>query len=307
MIALACGDALGAAVKGMSRAQIAQAFPSGLERFRPGHAQSRMPGHPPGLPTDETELTLGLAEAYFLESGMLRIPTLIRCWVRWFENGPYQELDPEPTCHQALMKLANGVSFLKSALPSPSAGAAMRAAPIGMIFAFEADARLSDSLLQTSLTHHHPEAEAAALAMAEAVAFLLRTHQRPFSRERFLETLYDAIAPHAPSLASALDYLPENPKDPSSHVLELLPAALSIFLRHHDDLPRALATAASAGGPTDTLASMVGALCGAYLGLEAVPSLWRQKLKIRDRLERAAYGLNILGNARWTYLNEITR
>jgi ADP-ribosylglycohydrolase len=307
LIALACGDALGAAVQGMSHAQISQAFPLGLSQYQPGHALSGIPDHAPGRPTDETEMTLGLAEAYFLEAGMLRIPTLIRSWVRWYQEGPYWELGPDPACHQALMKLANGVSFLKSAVPSPGSGAAMRVAPVGMIFAFEAEARHGDALTQAALTHDHPAAAAGALCMAEAVAFLVRMHQRPFSRDAFLSTLVDATLPHSPAFAQALQALPHSPRDLSDSVTETVPAALSLFLQHRDHLPAAVMAAASAGGDTDTLASMVGALAGAYLGVDAIPAPWRDGLQIRDRLDRAAQGLNILANARWACLEETGR
>lgn len=307
MTALACGDALGAAVKGMSHAQISQAFPLGLSLFQPGHALSRIPGHPPGLPTDETELTLGLAEAYFLEAGMLRIPTLIRTWLNWYQQGPYWELGPDPTCHQALMKLANGVSFLKSAIPSPGSGAAMRVAPVGLIFACEPNARHSDALLQTALTHDHADAAAGALCMAEAVAFLVRMHQRPFSRDAFLSTLVDATLPHSPAFARALQTLPNSPRDLSGTVTQTVPAALSLFLQHRDDLAAAVMAAVMAGGDTDTLASMVGALAGAYLGVDAIPAPWRDGLQRRDRIDRAAQGLNILGNARLACLGEADR
>ena len=304
MIALACGDALGAAVSGMSAAQIAQAFPLGITQYQAGHALSRLPDHPPGLPTDDTEMTLGLAEAYLLEAGMLRIPTLIRSWVRWYQEGPYWELDPDTSCHQALMKLANGVSFLKSAQPSPSSGSIMRATPIGLVFAFEETHRHSDALLQSALTHDHPDAAAGSVCMAEAVAFLLRTHQRPFSRDSFLSALVDATLPHSPGFARALYSLPKSPRDLSGHASETVPAALSLFLQHRDDLPAALMAAIAVGGPTDTLASMVGALAGAYLGQDAIPMSWRDTLQILPRVERAALGINILANARWVCLED---
>ena len=303
-MALACGDALGAAVSGMSHAQIAQAFPLGLDRFHPGHALSRLPDHTPGLPTDETEMTLRLAEAYFLEAGMLRIPTLVRSWVRWYQEGPYRELDPDPACHQALMKLANGVSFLKSAQRSPGTGSAMRVAPIGLIFAFEETHRHADALLQSALTHDHAEAAAAALCMAEAVAFLLRTQKRPFSRDAFLETLFDVTQAQSPELARTLKALPKAPQDLSDRAIETIPAALSLFLQHRDDLPAAMMAAAHAGGPTDTLASLVGALAGAYLGIDAIPKPWIDGLQNLPRLERSAQGVNILANARWACLQD---
>ncbi len=299
LLALACGDALGAAVQGMAHDRIALAFPHGLMPFQPGHPESKLPNHPPGLPTDETLMSLGLAEAYMLEAGMLSIPTLIQSWLRGYHEGPPIS---DKASQQALMKLANGVSFLKCASPFPSYGAAMRVAPIGLIFAFEADYRESDSYLQATLTHEHPEAEAGSLAIAEALAFLVRAQGRPFSRDAFLGTLAKATTPISPAFTRALCDLPDGPRDVSSHVSDTVPAALSLFLQHRDDLPRAVMTAAAAGGVTDTLASMVGALAGAYLGLDAIPMTWRNALQNLERVERAAKGTSIIAVARWASL-----
>lgn len=307
MLALACGDALGAAVDGMSHARIAQAFPLGLDQYQEGHALSQIPGHPPGLPTDDTEMMLRLAEAYMLEAGMLRIPTLIRSWLRWYQDGPYWELAPAKASHQALMKLANGVSFLKSATPSDENSSATRAAPIGLIFAFEADHRESDALLQSALTHDHAAASAGSLAMAEAIAFLVRMQKRPFSRDAFLSTLVEAAEPHSPGFARALATLPKTPRDVSSSVSETVPAALSLFLQHRDNLPQAVMAAAMAGGDTDALASLVGALAGAYLGVEAIPEAWLDGLQNRDRVDHAAQGTTIIATARWACLQDSNR
>ncbi|MNR66170.1 hypothetical protein D3C85_1895310 [compost metagenome] len=49
---------------------------------------------------------------------------------------------------------------------------------------------------------------------------------------------------------------------------------------------------------------MVGSLAGAYLGQDAIPASWRDGLQILPRIERAAQGINILGNARWACLED---
>lgn len=61
----------------------------------------------------------------------------------------------------------------------------------------------------------------------------------------------------------------------SSFALESVPFAIATFLRHPSDFHAAIDEAILAGGDTDTNAAMVGALVGAYAGLEAIPEKWR--------------------------------
>ncbi len=59
---------------------------------------------------------------------------------------------------------------------------------------------------------------------------------------------------------------------------ETLPAALVIFEHCHGDLLRAIALANTLHKSADSLPAMVGALCGAYQGVDAVPQIWRDAL-----------------------------
>lgn len=61
-----------------------------------------------------------------------------------------------------------------------------------------------------------------------------------------------------------------------------VPTAVALFLRSPDDLETALVSAVQTGGDTDTIASMVGAIAGARVGLTARP-LQRQSMAV-DRL-----------------------
>jgi poly(ADP-ribose) glycohydrolase ARH3 len=50
--------------------------------------------------------------------------------------------------------------------------------------------------------------------------------------------------------------------------------ALYCFLRHRDSYSACVHPAVFIGGDTDTIASMAGALSGAYLGEAAIPAGW---------------------------------
>lgn len=64
------------------------------------------------------------------------------------------------------------------------------------------------------------------------------------------------------------------------------PAALHAVLVHQHDYAAAILATARAGGDNAGRAAMVGACLGAYLGVDAVPASWRNRLTARDLIER---------------------
>jgi poly(ADP-ribose) glycohydrolase ARH3 len=61
--------------------------------------------------------------------------------------------------------------------------------------------------------------------------------------------------------------------------------------RHPMAYSEALFCAVLNGGGRDTLGAMAGAISGAYLGIEAVPKSWREKLENREKIEALASSL----------------
>jgi poly(ADP-ribose) glycohydrolase ARH3 len=72
---------------------------------------------------------------------------------------------------------------------------------------------------------------------------------------------------------------------------ESMPFALYSFLCFPESFEACLFCAILNGGDRDTLGAMAGALSGAYLGVEAIPNIWRRKLENRERIERLASSL----------------
>jgi len=76
--------------------------------------------------------------------------------------------------------------------------------------------------------------------------------------------------------------------DPEKAVLELgngieafnsVPTAIYCFLSRPDSFAGAISGAISLGGDTDTIGAMTGAISGAYLGVDAIPGRWQDKLE----------------------------
>ena len=74
-------------------------------------------------------------------------------------------------------------------------------------------------------------------------------------------------------------------------VHESLPFAIYAFLRHPKSFEACLFCAILNGGDRDTLGAMACAVSGAYLGIEAIPQAWREKLENRQHIEDLAIKL----------------
>ena len=98
-------------------------------------------------------------------------------------------------------------------------------------------------------------------------------------------------------MAPDLDYihpaheLPYSLLNVESNVSEAIPTAVGIFLIFRHNYEEAAISSASAGGDTDTVAAIVGALAGSYHGASAIPQRWIDKLADRDRLESTVQAL----------------
>ncbi|MDH5781336.1 MAG: ADP-ribosylglycohydrolase family protein, partial [Dehalococcoidia bacterium] len=70
--------------------------------------------------------------------------------------------------------------------------------------------------------------------------------------------------------------------------LNSVPTAIYCFLKQPKSYKDSVIYAISLGGDTDTIASMAGAISGAYLGVEAIPQEWRLKLENKAYIEDLA-------------------
>ena len=77
-----------------------------------------------------------------------------------------------------------------------------------------------------------------------------------------------------------------------------VPTAIFAFLSHPQDFASTVIYAVSLGGDTDTIASMAGAISGAYLGVEALPSQWQRQLENRAYILKLADRLWQIASAR---------
>jgi len=184
----------------------------------------------------------------------------------------------------------------------------MRVAPIGLLF-WNNHARLKEVAYQASLiTHSHILGKEGAALQALAVALAVAEEpDKPVNLQSFISRLQDSTTEDVyRTKISKFGALLEHPSDRGGVVYQLghgieafnsVPTAIFAFLAHPQDFVSTVIYAVSLGGDTDTIASMAGAISGAYLGIDTIPSEWQEQLENRDYISNLADRLWQLASA----------
>jgi poly(ADP-ribose) glycohydrolase ARH3 len=270
-LGLAVADALGAPWEGLSAGMI---YDMGPASKIVEHEEATRLSY-----TDDTQMTIGVAQQ-LIEYGEINIEQLA---TRFAEN-----YHPDRGYGQGARKIINAIGFgedwqqlaqtIFNGAGSLGNGAAMRIAPVALLFADDRDRSrlLQQAKLSALPTHTHPIAIDSARIMAYAIALAAHSFQQQFDRQTFLAELL-RIAEHDEfqwqlKLAQQLE-----PFQSFSSFGNSLEANLSVitsimcFCDCPDDYQAAIARALGQGNDVDTLAAMTGALSGARLGYAAIP------------------------------------
>jgi poly(ADP-ribose) glycohydrolase ARH3 len=187
-------------------------------------------------------------------------------------------------------------------------GAAMRAAPIGLLFCHDLDLVRKQACLSALPTHVHPIGIEGAQLLAQAVALAAR--EEAFDRRAFYRTLLTACrseefrwALKAASRLRRLHSLAFLGSSLEAH--RSVVTAIACFTVSPDSYEEIIARAISLGDDTDTVAAMAGAIAGAHLGIEGVPSLALGQLENgaqgRTAIEDLARRLHDAYLTRWQF------
>ncbi|MFE2064603.1 ADP-ribosylglycohydrolase family protein [Streptomyces sp. NPDC059467] len=242
-------------------------------------------------------------------------------FVDWYQS-PENNRAPGRTCLRAcnLLKEEGRVWQDASQIDSKGCGANMRVAPVGLAPGLSDEQRAGAAQLQSALTHGHPTALAASDLTARTVRLLaqgtgpadlidrlrsyavenrtryhhtwlgdLWTRSQDPDPEHFiargwddclaiLDRLRDAVptaSPEAdPCLATGAGWIAE----------EALATGLLCFLLFPDEPLLALRRAACSSGDSDSIACLTGAFAGAWLGEDAWPAEWADRIEYRGDL-----------------------
>lgn len=245
--------------------------------------------------TDDTAMAIGLAES-IAEVGGLDPQHLGDTFRANFEREPWRGYAPGPPTVFARVQ-SEGISYAEAARGlfggegSFGNGAAMRIAPVGLFFAAaDPDTLYERVRASASVTHAHPLGidGAAVLARAVARAATWPTGE-PLSGAAFARALARfARSDEMQARMGQVVTLLEEGAPPSAvpgwlrrgvAAHESVPFAIYAFLRHPRSFEACLFCAALHSGDRDTVGAMACGLSGAHLGVERIPSAWREKLE----------------------------
>ncbi len=255
--------------------------------------------------TDDTAMALGIAES-LVRMKKIDQQDLGDTFRRNFENEPWRGYGSGPPVIFSIVK-KTGISYVEAAKSlfdgrgSLGNGAAMRIAPLGLFY------RLSQTLyenagLSAEVTHTHPLGIDGAALQAAAVADAVSLDAiRIFPKEKFIGRLIDmartVVMKEKMTIVRDLINDNESPEEAarligrSVAVYESMPFAVYSFMRHSESFEKCIYCAVLNGGDRDTLGAMAGAISGAYLGIEAIPDVWKKKLENRAMIEELAVEL----------------
>ncbi len=290
LIGQCLGDALGFPVEGYPP-EICQQYVT--EVLKAGRAGERGRGSFSfGQYTDDSQLARELLESYVACKGFDpryyagRISSII-AEGRIVGRGRATE--------EAAGRLAGGASWEEAGTPPPSAGngSAMRAGPVGLLFFDDPKELVRRAHDQGRITHQDRRCSAGAVAIAGAVALALESER--IRADQFLSQLVEWTEMIEGSVASGIgqlrEWMPLPPHEAATFISKagspdysdewqgISPFvtgsvlwSLYSFLRTPNDYWETVCTAIAVGGDVDTTATMAGAISGAFLGLEGIPS-----------------------------------
>jgi len=284
VLGAAVGDALGFPVEFLSPEQIvAQYGPDGI---------TCLPTETLALYSDDTQmaeivlrvLMRARQERWDLEATMNELG---RGFASWAEAPQGGHRFPGRACLAGARAFAAGASWRTAGAPDAGGcGSVMRVYPFGLLFQDEPDRAVAWAVEHSRLTHGAPLALAACAGMTAGVLGVLAdaTPAQVVREIASAAAAWDDVtgdmvkkaaddALNGTSPVAVLDVL----RGWAAH--EALAAAVFVFLRHPDDYRAAAREAANTPGDSDSIATLVGALVGARLGIHGLPGDWLPHLE----------------------------
>lgn len=270
-LGLALGDALGATVEFMTRAEIRAAH--GVHREITGGGWLHLKA---GKVTDDTEMSLCVARAIDAADGW-DLRGIADRFAAWMRGGP---ADVGSTVRRGIRRyMLEGTLDGGEHQGDAGNGAAMRMVPVAL--ATLADRALLErrALEQARLTHHHPLSDAACVHVGE----LLHLAVLARSKTRLRRAADELVA-----RASAFAFSPY-PGLATGYVVDTLQTVLHAFFTTRR-FEECLVTVVNRGGDADTTGAIAGAVAGAYYGADELPPRWLKRLDpaVRAEIERLA-------------------
>ncbi len=293
MLGAAMGDALGKQNEGRKRDDIlTEGYITDYGKAPPGSPGDKLRA---GMYTDDTDQMLVLAASLIRCRGF-DVRDFAKRFAQWGADAMADRTRSPllgPSSSRAITHLSSGSGWEESGSHIPSCGSSMRVAPIGLFYK-DLDAVESMAALSSIPTHNSKNAIGGAVAVAIGVRCAIEEMECcDIIRESCSRaSKYDTVL--ARKIELSFEKRNEEPDEVFSElgtsylVYETVPSAFYCFSRHSGSPEKAVIEAVNAGGDTDSIACITGALCGALNGTCSFPRRWINGLENKERIENAA-------------------
>ena len=293
----AYGDSLGAISEFCTKQQIAEAFPDGLLTYQPSISFITR-GTTPGIVTDDFSSSCYLMRKIIKYEGHFNKSIAIEAILDWAADDFYFGKFSGANTEEAVLRVKNNVidhnpGKQRNFMRQNTNGGAMKVAPLGILARNDWDLAIKYTIDLCYPTHYN----SAAISGAAAICCAVCEAQNETNIDRIIEAgIYGAVKSR--ELMDSLGYGTYGPYleyrirqavelGKQCHTLadrtallndiigtgivthESIPAVFGL-LSSTNDFQQAVLAAVNAGGDTDTIASMTGAIMGAYLGVEVI-------------------------------------
>lgn len=246
----------------------------------------------PGQYTDDGCMTIALS-ASLIEKQGFDPEHIAQSYLDWYNTGNTRGIGN--TTATAMEHLKLGANYQESGLkyfnnrPAAGNGTAMRAAPIGLYYRNDLNKLLEVAMVDASITHNALEPKMGSVAVALATALLANGNDKDQILSEVIDILPNSSVKEKLQLVVSLLEDSTAPAQAlaqigsSGYVVETIGAAF-YCVAATNNFKDAVIMAVKAGGDTDTVAAIVGALAGTYYGLEGIPDEYKDNVENKELL-----------------------
>ncbi|KAL8790791.1 MAG: hypothetical protein Q9213_000415 [Squamulea squamosa] len=269
---------------------------------------------PPGSWTDDTSMTLCLAQSLVDSNEDFVLLDQVKKYVQWFENG---YMSSTGKCFDIGNATRNALSIWKATLAKGGSGcevlasgqlaidkalkhkiqcgngSLMRVSPIGLVFHNDIAKAMEYAAASSQATHpYNTNTEACRLytkLMASTFWNMTKKDLASIVTEWTFEDLDLKSRFGKYSTFQAWQEVREEEISSSGYVVHSLEASLWAFFTTTSFEEGALKVV-NLGGDADTVGAIYGGLAGAFYGIEAIPQIWLTGLQARKTVDDVVNG-----------------
>jgi ADP-ribosyl-[dinitrogen reductase] hydrolase len=282
LLGVAVGDALGATL------EFGPPRPPGLEHTEITGGGPF--GWRPGEPTDDTDLTIAVAEAY---AGGFSVGAVADRFLAWYARGPRDVGGTTASALRIYRATGNPHTSGRGDDRSAANGSLMRTIAVGLARP-DAHTRRHEAAAVSAITHAEPRCLAACVAYCDIVDALVRG----VDPDQALEATI-AAGRRSGMLPQVLEVLERAPTlsagqlDTSGYVLGTLGIGVWALTRPVG-FEAALTAVVNLGGDADTTGAVAGGLLGVRNGSGGIPERWTTAVLAGPRMRQLAGHLTAL-------------